>query len=1489
MKTVFKRRFLKSIALFFAFNILFEVIFPSVAWALTDGPKQPEYSGFEPVATTNMVSDFTGAFSYNLPVVNIPGPNGSGYAMSLSYHSGATSESEASWVGHGWSLNPGAINRNLQGIPDDYNGDSVTYFNKRKPNITATIGPQVGAEAYSIDVNANFTYSYNNYRGFGTKFGLGLGIGYGLVSLGYTVSGQEPGSFTAEANPGALLKVVTAAIAKKNQKNNTKTGDKKTSEESQKTEEENKKPTKAEKLLNSKAAKKLEGIKIGINSNAFNMTTALDHYSDACFSMNFTTTFGLDPTLLHIGVEFGYDGSLSFLQNEESFVEQKSGLLYSSKNDYSVEKENPYNLRDRYLPIPHKAKDQFMITGEMMNGGFSLVDPNLGQAEITTQANSVKILNAGMDTNVGLNMGVGANTGVGISNSQVTSFDYSFPTSSNVAPYFRFNNDMGGEVVYSQTNVHSFTSGLTPPNIDLNSADYSIMNVNALPNRAGSAGFIGYTTMGDRTQANIFSATKDSETLSLVTASVPSSRITDIYTVNDKGSKLIYGLPVFVTNETQISEDVLERGYKQSNVDDIFIKTDGNIETQLGHQNTGVYATSYLLTQINTPDYIDRKLDGPTCDDFGGWTKFGYRNPAYVASSDKNFRYRMPYVGLSYQQNTLTDKDDDLGSYQSGTKEMYYLKQVETKTHIAFFITNKTNFTYQGLTLQGSGIDRHDGVEAADDESARAGNTGTAQKRPEYLEKIIVYSKNNLTGKPLSTVNFQYSYEVSPGVLNHFCTDTDGKGKLTLKKVWFEYEGVIGAKIAPYEFTYAYKLPTEYTDTDLKTKYADVINYGSSYTATDQNPTYQTWAIDPWGTYRNDGINKILAKECGINQVTDPHLDPAAWQLKQIKLPTGGEILIQYEQHDYRYVQDQPALTMIPLSASSSDFAYTINDTLLQDLKVPGDTIATTANKTTYVAQLNSYLSKEKIYFKFLYSLFTPTDPGSISLENCTNEYIDGFCNASALLNPNGKISIQLENDGSGNSPKDVCKWFVKRMVAGKTIDSHCDKKNIDLFFPQNSMNGNLADILNVSLDIMSAAAHLEEDDLNAYSNAACPSMSLTHSYLRVPVFKVKKGGGARVKRILMYDQGIEAASGTKDRDEVLYGTEYIYQGEDGLSSGVATNEPTAMHEENALVRSIVQRNDPTWKQKMMSGVDRECFEGPLGEQLLPSASIGYSRIITQNIHSGKSNTGYKITEYATCNDFPFKAKNSSVRSPEPDKYNIPAIIVSVDVDRRAAAQSYEFLMNDMHGKLKSVKMYKGSYDLSTHQDDKYTFSEIHEYYGLEDKVNVMDRSGTITPDYIGKEETVTFESRHAQDEYIGMCMQFDASVGFDFPPPVILPQFSGMGYIGYSLKEFRSAVFNKAISITAIEKSVTTTSDGITHVQEFKVFNKYTGEPVVIDTYDGYDGLVNLQQAPGTYNGRIRSHKIPAHYAFEGMGQKVQNEQLTFSGKTFSFSLNKL
>ena len=100
------------------------------------GPNAPEAGSFEPVDATDMVSLITGDLTYVLPLMNVPSPEG-GYPIALAYHAGIAVDQEASWTGLGWNLNPGAINRTVNGYPDDYSNANVTeYFYDKGETIT---------------------------------------------------------------------------------------------------------------------------------------------------------------------------------------------------------------------------------------------------------------------------------------------------------------------------------------------------------------------------------------------------------------------------------------------------------------------------------------------------------------------------------------------------------------------------------------------------------------------------------------------------------------------------------------------------------------------------------------------------------------------------------------------------------------------------------------------------------------------------------------------------------------------------------------------------------------------------------------------------------------------------------------------------------------------------------------------------------------------------------------------------------------------------------------------------------------------------------------------------------------------------------------------------------------------------------------------------------------------------------------------------------
>ena len=77
-----------------------------------EAARLPGLDGFQ-------VSSFTGAASYSYPIQVPPGPGGLQPSLVLSYNSqtvdAASSRTQASWVGMGWSLDTGYIQRNMNG------------------------------------------------------------------------------------------------------------------------------------------------------------------------------------------------------------------------------------------------------------------------------------------------------------------------------------------------------------------------------------------------------------------------------------------------------------------------------------------------------------------------------------------------------------------------------------------------------------------------------------------------------------------------------------------------------------------------------------------------------------------------------------------------------------------------------------------------------------------------------------------------------------------------------------------------------------------------------------------------------------------------------------------------------------------------------------------------------------------------------------------------------------------------------------------------------------------------------------------------------------------------------------------------------------------------------------------------------------------------------------------------------------------------------
>lgn len=1532
--------------------------------ALTGGPTQPEFSSFEPVTTTNMVNPLTGQFTYNLPVINIPGPNGSGYAMSLSYHSGVSPEEEASWVGYGWTLNPGAITRAKRGFPDEYDGEEIRYWNQVEPNTTVTgsLGasweilsqepdgsspPIPNLQTFDPDYSASVSVRYNSHKGYGFVAGV-RSHAKGMASLEFSVS-DEGASFSADLSAGQLLNFIHERTGRRDSAGNL--------------------------YASTWHRLGLEALNVyqrhGYPYLQYSVAGAgqSPHYHPYKGESTNIQLSVLGPLgFLPAGVKAVLKGNYTEQKNDPAIDRRSAyGYMHSAKAgdedmmDYYVEKPAPFNKRDAFMSIPFSNADYFNISGEGIGGGFRLWNKRPGQFHPNKISSSTTMFNAEADIHVGTNLGLGVSIGAGKSWFDVNPWKaeviYGDPNTLTFAseeetdePYFfRMNNDLGGYVTYA-SNDDAFrpVSGNVPA-----VHEYDALKMNAFGvqpelitrQRSGRSSYIAYSTVGEMKSVRR-SGIYRPDLLLLedhgfsayhYLNQLPSSAVGEMSITNPSGAKYVYGLPVIALQEEQFQYGLKGLNYTvdaADNLVNVALPPRENLPTVVGQQSLTPYVSEYLLTSITSPDYIDRTHDGYTNDDFGGWVRFSYW-PSTLHWNDYTgyYKWRVPYNGLSYNRNYLSDKKDDVGTVSSGKKGMFYLSAVETKSHIALFYANglsahpKKSVTASYGSIQaadwltwwssGNSEDniRKDGYPAAENET-EASNGGdattvgegeNAEQAPNpmrKLEKIELWSKDE-NGNPkekLQTVHFEYDYSLCRGLPNSF----EGAGKLTLRRVFFEYNGVVNARISPYVFGYEYKKSTDYNrlPSDIKDEYdgnedpaePSIIGYADDLTDgenSEQNPDYQNYHVGRWGYYRYAGPDAVRAKNLvpwdDQNPPTDA-FDPAAWNLKWIRLPSGGEIHVQYEQNDYGYVQDQPAMVMAqldgytgyePSDGDDRDFVLDMEATF-------GIAPENAAEHHRFVEAMHElFVDKgEKMFFKALHSLdgeaANPQNKNIVELDLKRErlEYITGYVKVKDVWydETEEKIHIRID-DGDYATPDALVNDFIAKhrgkLNAGRPLDVSAGVEG--------SVRG-VVDIIPTLVGFLLPGVGEDDDEID-----------YDRSWVRIPisasnnVVRPKLGGGIRVKRLLMYDPGrmySESGVGSTGREGHLFGTEYLYVTEQGYTSGVAANEPTEGREENALVKVLDKRQDQGSIHKLIAGKDREQFEGPMGESLLPAPAVVYSRVVAKNIYSGKTSPGFTIHEYYTAKDYPSqciydKDDLDSRRVTDVDDTSDPPLpiwtpYVSIFVAEQRATQGYSFILNSMHGQIKKVATYGGRYE-DDPKDWVESSMQEYEYFTPGEKIPVL-KDYPASPEFeyldLGKEMEVTFEGRELNDVVIDAMGKIDASLTLTFIPVVLW--FTGSGHLAYTNHHLKTFVSCKVVRYPVVVRKVTSRQDGIESVVQNMAFNPLTGAPLVTQTTDGYAGL-DLEKANGTGSGphdRVyKSFSWPAALIYGEMGQKASNE----------------
>jgi hypothetical protein len=1390
----------KGLAVYFSLSIVFQLVSPTVALALTSGPGQEEFASFEPASTSDMVDLYTGDYNYNIPLLSVPGPNG-GYPINIAYHSGIGMEQEASWVGLGWTLNVGAISRNLRGLPDDFNGDAVTKTQHIKESVTASldiptkaykelVGFPTGTESSSggsssSSVGQKLQLYYNNYRGMGTRYSIefsgssplglsissdsqnGMGIGLTFSSKNVFESSELSAGFSLGANYNSRQGLESFNFSSKVSYSK---GAALTSDE-----------------------RNVAGTFGGGSTSTLSFATVFSvpktNIEMTSTTVPFKLRIGSASELFRFKSPFPISGSVFTSTIENKGVDNVPAVGYLNTNGQANVLKD-FNRADIVYSkkIPHLGTSSFTydLYTQTGQGTGSMFRPYLNTFGVLSNPQKISkdfVKGLGQEFGVGgsldVHVGIDFEYGDGQNSSgpwtQIGDYsDYgpqlqkliNWNTASIGVDYEPYYFQVIGEKTgtpLAEDQLNGFRGDLAV-RIELQkerqdksfltrhfkASDYlitresevataSLDGNNQTKQKLGHKRAKRSTSIETLTTAqashygyskNLTYKNTDGVTMSNKDFTKPSHHVSEISMLQADGMRYVYGLPAYNNKQVDNSFAVTAHSIGISNVTDVAvneggtnnyggINVTGTYDQYVSKNELPAYAHSWMLTTVLSADYLDMTNNGPTDDDFGYWVKFNYKKAV------DNYKWRIPFSQANFMDGFKNDENDNKGSYTYGEKDIYVLESIETKTHIAVFATDN----------------RRDGFEATGEFS---NGTGAAARGPNSMKKlntIKLFTKREYAGGgtpvPTKVINFEYSYDLCPEVPNNDQGSemVDGvdvntrHGKLTLTKLYFTYQNSTRGKVSPYVF-----------------------NYGVMSNSQD-NPAYNKNDMDRWGNYKNHKVFEVSPGFITYPYTDRPYTDqdelyantlkPAPWTLKEIALPTGGTLKMDYESDDYAYVENKQAMRMFDicgLDKPGSGGFISLSDLEGQaNRNIYPNAIPTEAGTTGGgLNRVYFKLEKPMAQMKAELGLSSLTDKDALYelyLKNA-GEYI--YFNIYANLKKEGVPDEQFYDNVKGYAEIDIVgsNYGVTSVNAAPLIDEqygYFTVKNQKLSSPINStgiwaspftiaalqhLKANRSELVYTAMPYPGTSAGAQVLALfNALPGQLTDLMATTigfnnYAYLRnwgqqiqsngrsiirlcEPDYK-KIGGGVRVKKITFNDNWKNDPAIAANSS---YGQEYFYTKttsiagkQSEISSGVAY-EPQVGGEESALRTSI-----PYVNSIPLHGIYNLFMENPIMESYYPGAGVGYSKVTVKSIAPTQalaenpsnplaySSAPITINEFYTPKDFPLMFDKTDMNPGQPIR--IPIMIpgiMSNFTTRQAKSQGYSIVMNDMAGKPKAV------------------------------------------------------------------------------------------------------------------------------------------------------------------------------------------------------------
>lgn len=1430
-----RQRRTEKISIILLLIFLFNILQPITVLALTGGPSQPESQGFEPAGTSDMVDLFSGDFNYNIPLLDVDG-----YPINISYHSGIGMDQEASWVGLGWNINPGAVTRNVRGIADDFAGDEMKKKQYMKPNRSFGLSFGTDAELFGIGPfkfgNYSLGVKYNNYNGIGFEQSVSISLSQGLGSKSSMTEGL---GISSSSDDGVTISP-SVSFGKKVSETETKTITASTSINSR----GGLKALSISSNMVEKAVKR-DG-KLAFDFGQSTYTPKVDLPMEN-YSITGSYKFGGEVIGLHGNITVsGYFTTQKLATNE--IDNPAYGFIYADAGKYRTDALMDFNrsLDGQFisskpvLAFAVETFDTYSVTGQGAGGSYRpfrgtighLADPltettSLG-ASLGAEAGGGAVFHGGIDLNV--NSGTTKSKNWEEDNFAYPSVNYPVPSNDPLFEKVYFK-EAGEKTVESDPTFTDKIDGFEATAIALkHKSNYhtllqssyesgtSISLDNYRKKRAHRNMQFSYLTNGEISKFGI----EDPLNQDLYAGAKP-HHISEITTYGTDGSRYVYGMPLY--NKTQ--EEVT---FAVENAADCYtglVGYDRNVDNSIGNRKgtdnfysdviTPPFAHSYFLTSVLSSDYIDSDdKRGPSDGDMGNYTKFHYQKVG-------DFKWRVPSKqdSASYNEGLRSSTLDDKANYIYGEKELRYLDTIETKNHIAIF-TLESRADARGV------IDQNGGINTSDNSASK------------LLRKITLYSKpdfrkNPATAIPIQEVHFEYDYTRCPGIDNYFYDAANNHdpapaglgGKLTLKKIYFTYGKSNRGRLSPYEFKY-----------------------------NTSNPSYNLKSYDRWGNYKPQNCSGLSNSDFSYVEQNKDTADKytSSWTLDTICLPSGGKIVVNYESDDYAFVQDKPADQMFVINGVSTNL--TSLNSIAADNLVGNPYFYFNLQKNEnniFDENISHYVNNgDLVYYKFL-----------VDIKAGQKEYIPGYaqvgeCGVSTIGGSKyGYIrfdDIQLD-EKKVTVPAKVCP-IVRTAIQYARVNT----PKLLWGLPEIDENKKFGrEVLGALLESVTSITEIFTGaNASAYYKNCCKSFDLDKSWVRLvnPVHK-KYGGGCRVKKISMSDEWM---SMTGVEPTFSYGQEYEYVNEDGSSTGVAGYEPQIGGDENPWKVPVYYKMKHRFVPDDVSSV-----EEPFGESLFPSASVGYSKVTVRNIKRENVNyhaTGKVVHEFYTAREFPTIPTMTTIQTID-DKtspFSLKSIFKVDTKDYMTASQGYAVEINGMHGVQKSQNVYAEN-QVKPISSVEYHYKQSQYQSGsfrLKNNCPVVFSDGSLGNRDIGVNIDMSVDLRESKSRTwaAGIPLNMDLfTIGII---PVVIPAI--LKSFTLERTQFRSASTTKLIQRFGILEETIAKDLGSTVSTKNLAYDAETGE-------------VLLTQTIQDFNDPVYSLNYPAYWYYSSMAPSSRNQ----------------